>query len=184
MTPEPKAGGPTPRHSPAGLVADAMLGSLARKLRILGFDTVYWRQGSDQELVRSARRSGRVVLTADREVVSRAGRCGVAALLVRGATDSRRLSSLLGSASASGMTLDRGGSMCAACGRRLSPVRRADCRGLVPPEAWRRHRLFLRCDLCERFYWKGSHWKELRGLQRIVRSKTSSDERNSPCLAH
>ncbi len=31
-------------------VADAMLGSLARKLRIFGFDTLYFREGPDLEL--------------------------------------------------------------------------------------------------------------------------------------
>jgi uncharacterized protein with PIN domain len=47
-------------------IADAMLGRLARWLRILGFDTAYEAHISDGELVRRAIEEQRVVLTRDR----------------------------------------------------------------------------------------------------------------------
>ena len=43
-----------------------MLGSLARKLRIFGYDTLYFREGSDAELERVAIAEDRVIVTADR----------------------------------------------------------------------------------------------------------------------
>ena len=46
------------------LVADAMLGRLAKWLRVLGYDTLYWR-GDDAGLVRLAVAEGRLVLTRD-----------------------------------------------------------------------------------------------------------------------
>ncbi len=46
------------------LVADAMLGRLAKWLRALGYDTLYWR-GDDAGLVRIAMVEDRLLLTGD-----------------------------------------------------------------------------------------------------------------------
>ncbi len=50
---------------PPRFVADAMLGSLARKLRIFGFDTLYFKDGGDSELLKLAKSEGRILLTSD-----------------------------------------------------------------------------------------------------------------------
>lgn len=54
---------------PASFAADAMLGRLARWLRVLGFDTHYDEAIADPELVRIAREEGRVLLTRDRHLL-------------------------------------------------------------------------------------------------------------------
>ncbi len=53
-------------------LADAMLGSLARWLRILGFDTRYL-QGDDAMIAYRARAEERILLTRDRELARRRG---------------------------------------------------------------------------------------------------------------
>jgi uncharacterized protein with PIN domain len=50
-------------------LADAMLGRLARWLRVLGVDTLYEPTLSDPELVSRAELDGRIVLTRDRALV-------------------------------------------------------------------------------------------------------------------
>ncbi len=49
-------------------IADRTLGKLARKLRALGFDTVYWRGGKLEEAAKVAAAEGRVLLTRSRRV--------------------------------------------------------------------------------------------------------------------
>src|SRR5574337_881847 len=51
-------------------VADAMLGRLAKWLRLAGYDTLYWR-GDDARLVRLALAENRVVLTRDTRIPPR-----------------------------------------------------------------------------------------------------------------
>lgn len=58
--------GPVP-----ALIADAMLGRLARWLRILGYDTQYTRDIQDNELIRRARQEQRIILTRDRKIVEK-----------------------------------------------------------------------------------------------------------------
>jgi uncharacterized protein len=85
-------------------VADAMLGSLARKLRIFGFDTLYHDASGlgdddddddDSKVEELARKEERVVLTADRALVEHARKAGIPAILVAGETDKDRLRSIL-----------------------------------------------------------------------------------------
>ena len=54
------------------LIADAMLGKLARWLRVLGYDTLYM-QGDDHFIAARARAEGRVLLTRDTELAHRKG---------------------------------------------------------------------------------------------------------------
>jgi len=49
-------------------LADAMLGSVARKLRIFGFDTLYIAHAHDDEILKTGIEQGRVILTADKEL--------------------------------------------------------------------------------------------------------------------
>ena len=71
---ESTAKAPAPR-----LLVDAMLGRLARWLRLMGYDAVYWRDGSDDALIAAAQAEGRLILTRDHAL---AGRRGVSALLI------------------------------------------------------------------------------------------------------
>jgi diguanylate cyclase (GGDEF)-like protein len=65
---------------PLRLLADEMLGRLARWLRLLGYDTLYETGLSDHQLAARARHEDRVLLTRDREL---ARRKGIRCLLVR-----------------------------------------------------------------------------------------------------
>ena len=54
-------------------IADAMLGRLARWLRFLGYDTLYYPDIPDHELVRIAREQDRFILTRDSRLIKRKG---------------------------------------------------------------------------------------------------------------
>ena len=150
-------------------VADAMLGSLARKLRALGFDTSYFRSGEDSALLDMARKEARVILTADRILAARADGRGLNAILVTGNTDGARLRAIAAAAKASGLSLVPGDSLCAVCGGALRALNKRDVAGRVPPSVERRHRQFYVCASCGKLYWRGSHWKKLRSFARGLR---------------
>src|SRR5436190_8642950 len=53
------------------LLCDHMLGSLARWLRFMGYDTAYPEPGPDRMLIERARAEGRVLVTRDKELAGR-----------------------------------------------------------------------------------------------------------------
>jgi uncharacterized protein with PIN domain len=148
------------------LLADAMLGSLARKLRAFGFDTSYFKQGEDSDLIDLARGECRTILTADRALAEIARVRGVAALLITGSTDAERISALKRAASAEGVALYKSGPRCSVCNGSLQKLRRNDIEGKIPSSVEKRHVLFYRCTECGKYYWRGRHWKKLRLLER------------------
>src|ERR1700674_4671746 len=105
-------------------IADAMLGSLARKLRIFGFDCRYFRHGDDRSLLVVARAEGRIILTFDRGVCESARRYGVNCFLLDGTTDRQRLESLARLAYSGSLQLRAGKTRCPKCNRALRLVKK------------------------------------------------------------
>jgi uncharacterized protein with PIN domain len=154
-------------------VVDAMLGSLARKLRILGFDTLYYREGSDADLEAVGRNEERIILTSDRALVLHALRRGYRAILVEGGTDKIRLLSILRQAGAEMASSERKqNSRCAVCNGELEVITK---KGVaveeIPPKVLARHRLFFRCTSCSKLYWRGGHWGRIRRLSSSLTTK-------------
>ena len=150
-------------------VADAMLGSLARKLRIFGFDTVYFKEGEDSELEEVARKGSRIILTSDKGLSKDASRKGIPVLLLEGKTDRARLRAI---ALAYHLALSRDDSRCAVCNGELERIGKAEARDARLPEGVvARHRIFYRCRSCSNLYWRGRHWVRLRRLSSAVRRK-------------
>ncbi|HEV2226724.1 MAG TPA: Mut7-C RNAse domain-containing protein [Nitrososphaerales archaeon] len=155
----------------AHFIADAMLGSLCRKLRALGFDTAYYKAGNDSGIITMASAQKRIILTSDRSLAAIAMSKGLLAILVEGKNDGERISAISRAAAASGTRLVRGDPLCSICGGELFTLRRVEVLGEVPPSVAVSHRLFYRCGSCGKYYWRGSHWKKLRSLSRRLGSK-------------
>jgi uncharacterized protein with PIN domain len=145
-----------------------MLGSLARKLRAFGFDTVYYRNGSDSGLIALATSEDRILLTSDRGLSELARARGALSLMIAGSKESRRLLSLRKGADAEGLVLQRGPPRCSLCNGELRQAPKAHLVGRIPAGVLRRHRLFFQCVHCGSFYWRGSHWKKLRWLETLL----------------
>ena len=153
---------------PTRFVTDAMLGSLARKLRVFGFDTAYFRRGSDSELLEIARTEGRVLLTSDRALAEASARTGVVSILIHGSDEGARIRSMEDGLRRASLTLEAGPTRCALCNLPLLTLRRSDVRSELPDAIARRHRVYYRCPGCHKLYWKGSHWKRLRTLSSLL----------------
>ena len=133
------------------LLVDAMLGRLARWLRLMGYDTLYWREGSDAALAELARAEGRLLLTRDHQL---AGRRGVKALLVTAETLDEQLAEVHAALGGRPRPFTR----CPECNAPLEELAHEAARGLVPTYVWRTQSAFRRCAGCGRVYWKGTHW--------------------------
>lgn len=135
-------------------MVDAMLGRLAKWLRLAGFDTVYWREGSDDALIAAARAAGRLIVTRDRQL---AGRRDVCALLVNAETLDAQIGEVRLALGDPVAPFTR----CPECNARLDELDRDAAVGLVPPYVWHTQTEFRRCSGCGRAFWKGTHWPAL-----------------------
>ena len=144
-------------NEPVQFVADVMLGSLARWLRRLGYDTDYTNNRDDRELVSLARAEQRVLLTRDGAL---AARRGLRALLIESQTLDEQLAQVK---AAFPLTPGERPTRCGECNAVLQTALPDEVAGRVPTYVRRAYAHFQRCPGCGRVYWPGSHWQHMRG---------------------
>jgi hypothetical protein len=147
-------------------ILDVHLGKLARLLVMFGFDASYRSGADDEELVRTARRESRIVLTRDRGLLKR--RLVTHGYLVRSDHPREQVAEIIRR-----FDLARAVHLfgrCMRCNIRLAPCTREAAAPLVPRVVGEVYSEFSRCPSCGRVFWKGSHWESMQRLAAEVRS--------------
>ena len=168
-------------------LADAMLGNIARKLRIFGFDTLYMAQAHDDEILRTGMKQDRVILTADKELFKRIVKVGARGVLVSaGASELEDLVHILTENGITSIGMNGVGSRCSVCNGHLEKrtsdqVKNDDgCSNnnnnddddvIVPDKVIACHKQFFQCIACGKIYWEGGHLKRIRALVRNLDAK-------------
>lgn len=136
-----------------GFLADAMLGSLARWLRALGYDTLYDVRWDDDALARRARAEGRLLLTRDGELTRRRNLNVLLIACQQGEEQARQVLSQIS------LPAPVPFSRCLLCNSPLDALPRGEAEALVPPYVFATQERFSRCPTCRRVYWRGTHWQ-------------------------
>jgi len=132
-----------------------MLGTLAKWLRILGYDTLYDPKLDDPQLVRLARAEDRILLTRDRPL---ARRRGLRVLLIASEDLDEQIRQVLVELE---LEPERRFSRCPVCNGLLETMGHDEARARVPAYVARTHTQFRHCSSCGRVYWQGSHWQRM-----------------------
>jgi uncharacterized protein len=148
---------PQPLPSPR-FVLDVHLGTLARRLRLVGVDAAYANDLDDDVLIEQANSGRRVLLTQDRGLLRRR-RLWLGAY-VRGARPDDQLRDILDRFAPPLAPWTR----CTACNGLLTPARKADVEPLLRPGTRRTYQSFSRCPACGRVYWRGAHGRRLEAV--------------------
>lgn len=148
-------------------LVDAMLGTLATRLRAFGFDASFWRDTADSLLLREAHADHRIVLTQDRELSEIGGKT---AFFVRGKTVDEQLAEVMERFDLR-PSEEKLFTRCSLCNAPLSPIEKERVRDRVPAKAFERYGLFWTCRACDKVYWKGSHYDEMLAHLRASTAK-------------
>jgi hypothetical protein len=155
-----------------------MLGSIARKLRIFGFDTIYIRDIKDEEVVSIASKLERVILTCDKELFKRVVKVRGHGILLSGIDDVDNLAYIFAKYTIKPIDLDTITSRCALCNGQLENAKIEDLESMgIPPKVRLLHREIFRCVSCNKNYWKGNHFNQLRNMARLVGIKLDTSSR-------
>ena len=150
-------------------VADGHLGTLARNLRLLGFDVAYDRQAQDRQLLSVMEREDRALLTRDRRLLMHAivqhGYCP------RSQNPDEQTIEVIG-------RFDLFDSItpftrCLRCNASLQRVVKADVIEKLEPLTKIYYEEFRRCTGCGQIYWPGSHFSKLQRRLENIRARCS-----------
>lgn len=147
-------------------LCDHMLGTLARWLRFLGYDTAYPEVLDDNDVKALAAKEGRTLLTRDRELSARVSD----ALYVESDDPDAQLVQVT---RVYHLTAEGALSRCSVCNVPIEPVSKDAAKDHVPQGVYARHDEFWTCRQCGRFYWKGGHYDHVLAKVRDVAEKAN-----------
>ena len=156
-------------------VADGMLGSVARKLRLYGMDVVYAPDFEDARLLSGAISEGRILLTSDNDLHAQALRHGARSILLTEGTDQDRLVSIFRSLGVKPSGIGPCSSRCTVCNGELVRASKLRIHEALPPSVSQRHSVFYKCTSCGKLFWEGSHWRRISLMSKYIRNKLSEE---------
>ena len=148
---------------------------------MLGYETLYLKDSSDQELLSLAKLESLTLLTSDEELYRTAAMRNIETSLVQGHTEPERLAELaerynlrleveiinkyaeLAERYNLRLEIDTTISKCPMCGFSIREVSKENVEKLVLPTTFKLYQSFWVCTnaKCAKVYWHGSHWKKI-----------------------
>lgn len=154
-------------------IADVMLGRLARWLRLLGFDTLYFRAIDDNALVKTALQEERILLTRDTGIARR--KKNLSLILIHSNNTIEQLKEVLFSFPDSTILLLAdsafGPARCTLCNGELARADMSSVAGRVPEYVLLNAASFFTCRECGKVYWHGSHKKSIDNILKKILEK-------------
>lgn len=148
-------------------IADAHLGGLARRLRLLGFDTLLADDAPDRLIAELAGSDGRILLSRDRELLKH--RQVSRGRYVRAQRTDEQLREVV---SHFGLRARMHPfSRCLECNGLLRPAPKAEVALRLPPRIAETQSEFTLCSGCGRVYWPGSHWQRLKAVVEAIKAE-------------
>jgi len=151
-----------PQPNTGRFLLDGHLGTLARRMRLLGLDAAYEADADDSRLAARSRKERRELLTRDRGLLFR--RLVHDGALIRTGDVDAQLDDILSRFAPQLAPWTR----CLRCGALLTEVTAAEVAAQLEPGTRDTYRSFSQCTGCNRVYWRGAHSQRLEAMVRRV----------------
>ena len=138
-------------------VVDCMLGKLAKWLKILGFDAVFFSKIEDDALLEIAKKENRILLTRDTGLIERVEKDR--SLFIESENWRTQVEQVLDHFD---LWKDvEPNSRCIECNVRIKNLPREKAKNLVTPFVFENADTFALCPDCGRVFWRGTHLKDM-----------------------
>lgn len=141
-------------------IVDTMLGKLGRWMLFLGYDVIYYKGYSDEDLIQSAQNSGRTIITRDTHLALE--KYPQNAFLLKTIHFWEQLKQITRA-----FPLDFSKtifSRCSHCNTILERVKKEEVVSLLPEKVEKMATDFSRCPSCSHLYWNGTHTLHIQQL--------------------
>lgn len=151
-------------------ILDVHLGKLARLLRMLGFDTLYRNDYEDSEIIETAVRENRIILTRDIGILKNSA--VTHGYWLRSTESEEQIIEVLDHFDLYSQIQPF--HRCLTCNGLIGRVDKDDIRDELPPKIAEFFNEFYQCQECEKIYWKGSHYQKMESKIKKILEQTRS----------
>ncbi|TAJ13516.1 twitching motility protein PilT [Marinilabiliaceae bacterium JC017] len=139
-------------------ILDVHLGKLARYLRLLGFDTIYTNKLEDDEIMETALREHRIILTRDLGILKH-GKV-THGYFIRHTNPFEQLKEVINKFELTNKLTPF--TRCTKCNGQLQSVDKDEIAHLLLPQTRSFFSHFYQCQTCKTIYWEGSHYNNMK----------------------
>ncbi len=152
-------------------MVDCNVGKLAKWLRMMGYDSLFFGDGDDGEMVALAMAEGRVILTRDSHIAERrvVARGYLRAIHIKSDEPAEQMRQVMEMLRLK--PYFRPLTICLECNAPLEPRDKEQVKDRVPPYVLQTQEEYVECPACRRIYWKGTHWQ---AMNRVLNAFTNS----------
>jgi len=137
-----------------------MLGSLAKWLRIFGFDTFYPDSTTNDDFIlQIATREKRLLISRDKELLIRAKKTLIPVLGIQATNLTEQLQQVLKEIP---VDEEKILSRCTVCNTLLHSVEKETIKDKIPEKVFQTRNDFWVCPACSKYYWMGTHYENMR----------------------
>lgn len=141
------------------LLCDQMLGTLAKWLRIFGYDTFFANNIiSDNDLINVAKNEDRVLITRDKELIQKSKKQKIRVIGIDTIDLDGQIRIVL-----ENFEIDEKLflSRCTICNSEVEKIDKKLVKGKVPKKVFEKQNRFFYCQNCDKYYWFGSHYDKM-----------------------
>ena len=142
-------------------IIDQNVGKLAKWLRMMGFDSLFFSGEDDSQMVRQALVEDRILLTRDTGIMKRrvvtSGR--LKAVLMESEEPEQQMRQLVSTIDIKSQSQPF--TICLECNQPLVEKSPSEVKDRVPPYVYKTQTKYMECPECHRIYWRGTHWKAM-----------------------
>ena len=147
---------------------DSMLGTISKKLRILGYDSTFSSNIEDEKLLVEAKNQGRIIVTKDVMLAQRAQKTGIDSILVTNNDETMQFIEIKKFLRIESFNISVEKSRCASCNGTLKTIEKKLVDGRVLDNVLKFTNNFWECISCQKVFWEGSHIKNLQKFFKAV----------------
>jgi len=149
------------------LLCDHMLGSLAKWLRIFGFDTFYPDATmNDDSVLQIAYQEQRLLISRDKELLIRAKKALIPILEIRTTDLTEQLQQVL---KVIPLNEEKILTRCTICNTLLRSIEKELIKEQIPEKVYITKNEFWICPVCSKYYWMGTHYENMREKIKVLR---------------
>ncbi|MFO7962930.1 MAG: Mut7-C RNAse domain-containing protein [Desulfobacterales bacterium] len=151
-------------------ILDVHLGKLAKYLRLLGFDSLYHNNLSDDHIIRIAETGDRTILTRDRNLATSAK--VFRAYRMQTTSPQKQVVEVIDRFQLSSAV--RPFSRCLSCNAAVQKIGIKQVRDRLDPRIASRFSDYTMCTGCGKIYWKGTHYESMvRFVQQVTQASST-----------
>jgi uncharacterized protein with PIN domain len=142
----------------AKFTADIMLGKLAKWLRILGYDCLYFSNINKFDLIKTALYENRIILTRNTRLKDRKI---PPVIFIKNDNWKKQLKEVI---DLFPINYDKIFSRCIVCNQILESIEKDKVKDFVPPYVFETSKKFSYCLNCKKYYWEGTHINHVKNI--------------------